>query len=64
MQNVKSIFRNFSLPLPAFDHLKQFQRRYEQQHQVRLTNSQALALILRQHQAWASEEGGTPCLRD
>lgn len=49
MQNQKCVFRNFALPVATFDHLKQFQRQYEQQHQIKLTNNQALAIILAQH---------------
>jgi len=49
MENHKYVFRNFSLPVPTFDHLKQFQREYEHQHSVKLTNSQALAIILDEH---------------
>lgn len=49
MENPKYVFRNFSLPVPTFDHLKQFQREYERQHNVKLTNSQVLAIILEEH---------------
>jgi len=54
MQNQKCVFRNFALPVATFDHLKQFQRQYEQQYNVKLTNSQVLAIALRQHQQLAS----------
>lgn len=50
MNDLKYVFRNFSLPVPTFDHLKHFQREYERQHNVKLTNSQVLAIMLRQHQ--------------
>lgn len=49
MQHQKCVFRNFALPVPTFDHLKEFQREYEQQNQIKLTNSQTLAIILEQH---------------
>lgn len=45
----KCVFRNFALPVATFDHLKQFQRSYEKEHSVKLTNNQMLAIILRQH---------------
>lgn len=45
----KCVFRNFSLPLTTFDQLKAFQRRYEGQNKVKLTNSQALAILIDQH---------------
>ena len=35
MNDLKYVFRNFSLPVPTFDHLKHFQREYERQHNVR-----------------------------
>lgn len=50
MNDPKCVFRNFSLPIATFDHIKQFQREYERQHNVRLTNSQTLAIMLREHQ--------------
>ncbi|MBL8430428.1 MAG: hypothetical protein JNJ95_11130 [Dechloromonas sp.] len=49
MQHQKCVFRNFALPVPTFDHLKEFQREYEQQNKIKLTNSQTLAIILQQH---------------
>lgn len=52
MNDPKYIFRNFSLPIATFDHLKEFQRDYEQRNNVKLTNSQTLAIILRQHKAF------------
>ncbi|SDI31647.1 hypothetical protein [Propionivibrio dicarboxylicus] len=50
MNDLKCVFRNFSLSIPTFDHLKHFQREYERQHNVKLSNSQVLAIMLRQHQ--------------
>lgn len=55
MQNQKCVFRNFALPVVSFDHLKQFQRDYEQQHRIKLTNSQALAIILAEHKKQQEE---------
>ena len=48
-----SIFRQISFPLRAFDYLKEFQRGYEALHGVSLSNNQAVALILEQHQRWS-----------
>lgn len=42
MNDLKYVFRNVSLPVPTFDHLKNFQREYERQHNVKLSNSQVL----------------------
>lgn len=55
MNDLKHVFRNFALPVPSFDHLKQFQREYEHLHNVKLTNSQVLAIMLRQHQELVAE---------
>lgn len=44
------IFRQVAFPLSSFDYLKDYQRRYEEQHGARLTNNQTLALILKEHQ--------------
>lgn len=49
MSNIKCVFRNFALPVATFDHLKQFQRSYQEKHLVTLNNSQTLAVMLRQH---------------
>lgn len=45
-----TIYRHIAFPLPAFDYLKAFQRRYEAQHGERINNNQALAIILAEHQ--------------
>lgn len=55
MNDLKYVFRNVSLPVPTFDHLKNFQREYERQHNVKLSNSQVLAIMLRQHQELVAE---------
>jgi len=52
-----AIFRRVAFPLRAFDYLKQFQREQEAKHGVRLTNNQALAQILSEHQH-SAESGG------
>lgn len=43
------ILRQIGFPLAAFDYLKDFQRDYEARHGVRLTNNQALSVILAEH---------------
>lgn len=48
-QHPPKVFRSFALPLATFDYLKQFQRRYLEQHSVHLNNNEAIALILDQH---------------
>lgn len=58
MQHEKAVFRQFALPVSVFDHLKQFQRDYEQRYRVRLTNNQVLAIILKQHQSSQVEKEG------
>ena len=45
----KTVFRSIALPISAFDHLKDFQREYERRNGARLTNNQALTIILKQH---------------
>lgn len=52
MNHVRSeavVFRQVAFPVSAFDHLKDYLRTYEHKHGVRITNSQALALILAEH---------------
>lgn len=55
MNDVKRVFRNFSLPVDAFDHLKSFQREYERSNRVRLSNSQILAILIRQHRKLSTD---------
>lgn len=55
MNDVKRVFRNFSLPVDTFDHLKSFQREYERSNKVRLSNSQILSILIRQHQELVTE---------
>lgn len=49
------VFRQVAFPVSSFDHLKDYQRGYEQRHGVRLTNNQALARILKEHQQASSK---------
>lgn len=64
MDNTRRVFRNFALPVPAFDHLKEFQRSYEGQHGVKINNNQALAIILEQHRQMFDERNGYGWLDD
>ncbi|MFN3736588.1 hypothetical protein [Hydrogenophaga sp.] len=54
MSNLLGVIRTVTIPVLLFDHLKQCQRQFERQEGRKLTNSQALAAILRQHrdQLW------------
>lgn len=45
-----TVYRHIAFPLPAFDYLKEFQRRHEAQHGERINNNQALTAILAEHQ--------------
>jgi hypothetical protein len=47
MENL--VFRQYALPVSAFDHLKDYQRLYEARYGVHLTNSQVLTIILSEH---------------
>lgn len=60
MQHEKTVFRQFALPVSVFDHLKQFQRAYEAEHGVRLTNNEVLSIIVKQHQSMTNVEGAVP----
>lgn len=64
MTNQAVVFRNFALPVPAFDHLKDFQRKYEEQHGVKINNNQTLAIILGQHRQMLEELDGNGWLDD
>jgi hypothetical protein len=44
------VFRHIAFPLAAFDYLKDFQRGYEAMYGQSITNNQALAIILAEHQ--------------
>lgn len=52
--NEAVVFRQVAFPVSAFDHLKDYLRNYEHKHGVRITNSQALALILAEHKQAAA----------
>ena len=60
MQNETSntVFRSIAFPVETFDYLKDFQREYERQHRQRLTNNQALTIILGEHKAMTEESEG------
>lgn len=45
-----TVVRQVIFTIRGFDHLKQFQRMWEADHGVNLSNNQTLALILEQHQ--------------
>lgn len=50
MHETPRIFRNFALPLPTFEYMKNFQRDYEARFGSKLSNTQVLTLIVSQHQ--------------
>lgn len=50
MRDNKRVFRNFALPIPTFEYMKNFQRDYETRFGAKLTNNQVLILILSEHQ--------------
>lgn len=50
------VFRQVAFPVSSFDYLKDFQRGYERAHGVRITNNQALALILAEHKSNVASE--------
>lgn len=49
MSQLLGVIRTVTIPVHLFDHLKHCQRQFERQEGRKLTNSQTLALILRQH---------------
>lgn len=51
------VFRQVAFPLSAFDYLKEYQRRHEKTHGVRLNNNQTLALILAEHKQMNEDSG-------
>ena len=55
MNYEKTVFRSIAFPVPTFDYLKNFQRGYERQHQVRINNNEALAIILGEHKIMTEE---------
>lgn len=54
MSHLLGVIRTVTIPVHLFDHLKHCQRQFERQEGRKLTNSQALAILLRQHrdQLW------------
>jgi hypothetical protein len=53
----RTIFREFALPLSAFNYLKNWQRDFQARHGVSINNNQALAIILREHQQQSGVSG-------
>lgn len=49
MSNSIGVIRTVTIPIPLFTHLKNCQRHIEHVEGRKLTNSEALAAILRQH---------------
>lgn len=43
------VFRQVAFPVSAFDYLKDFQRAYAARYGVRLTNSEALTIIITEY---------------
>lgn len=56
MKHESVVFRSIAFPVSVFDYLKGFQRAYKREHGIDLTNNQAIAVILKEHQRAA--EGG------
>lgn len=50
MYEAPPVIRSYTLSVDAFDHLKAMQREYERQEGARLSNSQALERILKDHE--------------
>lgn len=44
------VIRSYALSVNAFDHLKAMQREYERREGARMTNSEALERILKDHE--------------
>lgn len=57
MKPAKCVYRQLSLPVPMFDHLKSFQRSLEAERGVTLSNSQALAVLMEEHQKFYAARG-------
>lgn len=55
MEQTKCVYRSFAIPVPSFDILKDFQRDYEERHRVKITNNQALVIILSEHRKLKEE---------
>lgn len=50
-----SVFRSIAFPVSTFDYLKDYQRKYEAMYGVRLTNNQALTIMLGEHKTLTEE---------
>ena len=61
MHESPRIFRNFALPLPTFECMKNFQREYEARFGSKLSNTQVLTLILSQHRQLTQSACGQVC---
>lgn len=58
MKQEQVVYRQVALPVSAFDHLKQYQRDTEGRSGKRLTNSEALTAILKEHQQLTEARAG------
>lgn len=50
MHEAPPVIRSYALSVDAFDHLKAMQREYERSEGARMTNSEALKRILKDHE--------------
>ena len=57
MKNDTRIYRTIAFPIKTFDYLKQFQRHREIRSGTHMTNSEALALLLKEHEK-SEQQGG------
>jgi len=51
-----AVFRHMAIPVPAFDHLKEFQRAHTARTGQRLTLNETLALMVAEHKAMNNVE--------
>ncbi len=54
--NTVRVFRRIAFPVASFDYLKDYQRGLETRQGVRMTNNQALSLMMAEHKE-ATERG-------
>ena len=52
----KAVFRNLALPISVFDYIKDTQRSQEARHGDRLSISQVVSQIIREHQTHSTPE--------
>lgn len=52
----KAVFRNLALPVSVFDYIKDVQRSREARHGDRLSISQVVSQIIREHQTHSTPE--------